>query len=319
MESDKKKALSEGAITVAVCTFQRPQALLRLLNALLCQKNIQLNKLCVIVVDNDPHASARSTVENIQLTPLPWSVKYFVEEKAGVSHARNRCLIESETDFIAFIDDDEVPEPQWLASLIHTQLTTEADVVCGPVIPRYESKPLEWIIENKTFERKRFATNTKIGWKDSRSGNVLLHRNVVDMAGGGFDTRFATSGGEDSDFFWRAARSGATIVWSDEAQVVEYIPESRMNVKWILRRSYKGGQNWVRINAQSNSMIWLPMAVKGVITITLITPLIIVIYFISKTTAIKLAIRVAGGMGKITAWWASKKADHRIKPEHYVG
>lgn len=314
---DKSKSLKKEGLTVAICTFRRAVGLQKLLNGLWRQENIQLDAVQIIVVDNDPCASGRDVVLAAE-PPFPWTINYFIESAAGVSHARNRCLLELKTEFIVFIDDDEVPAPNWLAELIRTQLITNADIVCGPVIPRYESPPPAWVIESQIFGRKRYTSNTQIGWEDSRTGNVLLRRDVVNLAGGKFDARFAMSGAEDTLFFSRAARSGASIYWSNEACVFEDIPCSRMKVKWLLKRSFKGGQNWVRIRAESDSFIWLPMAARGfavaILSLIIITP----IFFISRTASIRLATRIAGGIGKMTAWGAARKADRTTKSEHYV-
>ena len=308
-----------GGLTVAICTFRRQQGLSKLLDALWLQENIRSMNIEVLVVDNDPNASACDFISKIKPPTSLWNLHYFLEPTPGVSHARNRCLAESKTEFIVFIDDDEVPQPKWLSSLMQTQSLTGADVVCGPVIPRYESEPPKWIIENRLFERKRFSTGCKIGFQDSRSGNVLLRCNVVDLAGGGFDAQFAMSGAEDTLFFKRAEQSGARMVWSDEACVLEDVPPSRMKFKWVLRRAYKGGQNWVRICAVSNSFVWLPMAIRGLAAVAMALVLMIPMLVFSKAAAIQLATRMAGGMGKATAWWAARKAKRQFGTEHYVG
>lgn len=138
------------------------------------------------------------------------------------------------------------------------------------------------------------------------------------LAGGGFDVRFATSGGEDVLFFARAEHAGAKLIWCDEAVVVENVPTTRMRLVWVLRRSYKGGQTWVRIRAEFGRGIWLPMALRGAASALLAAIALFPALLISRGAAVRQAQRVAGGLGKMTAWWAAS-SERGVRPGHYVG
>ena len=57
-------------------------------------------------------------------------MNYFIEDNRGISHARNRLVKESKNaDFLAFIDDDETAEPQWLDELLSLMKQTDADAI----------------------------------------------------------------------------------------------------------------------------------------------------------------------------------------------
>ncbi len=308
---------SEPSVTVAICTFRRPEGLQRALDGLWRQTGIPVAKVTVIVVDNDPAGSARAVVDRNR-PPPGWILRYVIEPQPGVSHARNRCLAESRTDLIAFFDDDEVPEPGWLAALLETRKASGADAVFGPVISRFETRPPSWMAGCTAHRRPRHPTGSMVNWKNSRTGNVLLGRRLVALAGGGFDVRFATSGGEDALFFARAERAGAKLIWCDEAVVVEDVPATRMRLIWVLERSYKGGQTWVRIRAEFSRGIWLPMALRGAASALLAAIALFPALLISRGAAVRQAQRVAGGLGKMTAWWAANP-ERGVRAGHYVG
>ena len=62
-----------------------------------------------VVVDNDADESSRAVVTAAK---LPWPVVYVVEPERGIPFARNRAVREAaDSDFVVFIDDDEIPEP----------------------------------------------------------------------------------------------------------------------------------------------------------------------------------------------------------------
>src|SRR4051812_32400584 len=112
-------------ICVGIITYQRPEGLKRLLEGLnrLASDKCEAPSLEVIVVDNDPAGPACTFVEEAS-SDLNWPLKCFVEPRRGIPYARNALVAraqEENADFIAFIDDDEVPEPFWLDELLYVQ------------------------------------------------------------------------------------------------------------------------------------------------------------------------------------------------------
>lgn len=95
-------------ITIAIVTRNRPAKLCRLLKSIVKQSLLPSR---VIVVDNDPDQSAKSTV---LFFAKKFPVEYFTELKQGVPHARNTALRNTASAYIAFIDDDCVVEEHWV-------------------------------------------------------------------------------------------------------------------------------------------------------------------------------------------------------------
>ena len=227
---------------MAICaiTYQRPEGLKRLLDGLnqLTFKKIQVPELEIIIVDNDADGSARSICENVK-QHFNWSIKYYVESRRGIPFARNKAIASRDkTDFVAFIDDDEVPEPMWLEELLFVQQQSKADVVAGPVLPYFKDQNVpSWTA--KFFDRKRYSTGEVL--KVAYTNNVLIRSEIFKKMDILFDERFALTGGSDKHFFVRVHRLEYKIVWANEALVHEWIPKSRANIKWILQRGYRLG------------------------------------------------------------------------------
>src|SRR5271169_3087612 len=100
-----------GDIRVAICiaTLKRQELLRVLLNGIgqLKFRKLPTPQVQIVVVDNDELASAKKVCGSVA---VPWPVKYVVEPRRGITHVRNRAIAEAgSVDFIAFIDDDEVP------------------------------------------------------------------------------------------------------------------------------------------------------------------------------------------------------------------
>ena len=136
---------ADEPVRVAVCviTHQRPEGLTRLiraLDALSFQK--EPPNLQIIVVDNDSTGSALGVCERLR-DDVQWPVEYTREPRRGIPQARNKavqCAV-NQAEFLAFIDDDEVPDMSWLDELLRVQRTHDADVVAGPVVPHFMELP----------------------------------------------------------------------------------------------------------------------------------------------------------------------------------
>jgi succinoglycan biosynthesis protein ExoM len=228
-------------ISICVATYQRPEGLKRLMGGIdrLIFDRIKDPQIEVIVVDNDPTRSAENFCDQLKLN-FKWKLKYLSEPEQGISYVRNKAVSEVSinADFVAFIDDDEVPEPAWLEELLTVQQTYHADVVAGPSLPFFPAQDVpQWVIKGKFFEPQRYPTGHLL--KFTGTNNVLIRAQILSTMDKIFDERFALTGGEDTHFFMRVYRAGYKLVWADLAIVHEWIPQSRTNAKWILQRGYR--------------------------------------------------------------------------------
>ena len=118
-------------VSVIVPTRDRP-ALLR--EALASIRAIETDALTfeILVGDNGKDAASRAAAEEFGAIYLP-------VERAGAGAARNAGLKVASGEFIAFLDDDEIAPPTWLAELLRVQRAHSADAVFGPVRTRLAS------------------------------------------------------------------------------------------------------------------------------------------------------------------------------------
>lgn len=226
-------------VAICACTYQRPDGLERLLAGLAeLTFSGPASRIKIVIVDNDGVGDKTREVVQRWRSRLP-EVVVGVEPRQGISYARNRGLdLAGQVDFIALIDDDEVPEPSWLDELLRVQREYEADVVRGPVLPRFESEPEPWVIEGKFFERPRYPTGTELDVAYTHNTLVRWDPYIRHFR---FSPRYARSGGSDTHFFTRAYLQGAKIVYANEALVYEWNPPGRQTVKWLTQRQYRFG------------------------------------------------------------------------------
>ncbi len=240
-------------VDICILTYRRPESLLRLLGALQeLRFPDEPPELRVLVVDNDPEESARELCEDAR-SWLSAPLVYIVEKRRGIPQARNAALVASlaHSHFLAFVDDDEVPEPDWLAELLRVQRVRNADAVAGPVLPFFEPGAARWLTRGGLFERPRHTTGTRIDY--AYTGNVLVRTLALGQMDAFFDERLALTGSSDWEFFERFGASGRRIVWADAAIAHEWVPTSRVSVRWLLARAFRVGCSTVRIERRRAS------------------------------------------------------------------
>lgn len=197
----------------------------------------------VVIADNDKSESARETVESFSRESRI-RVEYYVEPEQNIALARNMTVRHAAGDFIAFIDDDEIPIKEWLLRMHAALSKYGADGVLGPVKPLFETAPPQWIIKAGLFDRPNsqcYQTGLVLDWRQTGTGNVLVKRGVLNEVAGPFNREFG-SGGEDFDFFRRAMALSKVFVWCEEATVYEIVPIERTRLSFQLRRALLRGK-----------------------------------------------------------------------------
>lgn len=229
-----------GSMVVAILTYRRPTDLTELLPLALDQTEDVDCEVGVLVVDNDPEAGARELVEGFP------GVRYVHEPDPGIAAARNRALREAgSADLLVFIDDDERPRPGWLKNLLGVYEMSKPAAVVGPVVSSFYKEPSRWIVEGRVFDRRQLSTGTEIDI--AATNNLLLDLEQVRALDLAFDERFGITGGSDTLFTVQLHARGGRMVWCQEAVVTDVVPAERATRGWVLRRSYRSGNGWTRV------------------------------------------------------------------------
>jgi succinoglycan biosynthesis protein ExoM len=231
------------SVTLCIATYRRQDKLEALLDDILLQSRLPDE---VVIVDNDAAGSAKPVVQNRIAKGVPFPIRYDIQPVKNISLTRNSTVALAAGEWVAFIDDDErAPEP-WLAQLIDAADRFQADGVLGPVEPILPSSAPSWIRRGRFYDFPRMATGAIIPPNRLRFGNVLLRGSWLRDIAGPFDPAYGLTGGEDGDLLSRLALKGARLVWCDEAVVHEPVEVSRLSLRWLMRRSLSGGQDFAK-------------------------------------------------------------------------
>ncbi|MGJ8735329.1 glycosyltransferase [Zobellia laminariae] len=237
-------------IVIGIPTYKREILLKKLIRSIFASNLDKdfIDSVDIVVVDNDKLKTAEITVNELkQEIPNQFTIHYFNNSNKGLSNVRNEILRQAYTfnpDFLVCIDDDEYIVEDWLNELTKTIVNNKADIVVGPVLPKFENETPNYI--SKWFKRKKHSNNEQL-FAPIGSGNLILRTAFFKKNNIFFDMRFNSTGAEDTFFSLQAIKNNAKIFFSANAIAYEYFPKSRANINWLFKRYFRGGNTYTYI------------------------------------------------------------------------
>jgi glycosyltransferase involved in cell wall biosynthesis len=239
-------------ITIAVPTHNRAHLLQATLASIAAQHLPAGAEAECIVVDNGSTDDTRGVVGGFA-NHSALLTRYVYEGGAGSSYARNRAIEEARGDFILFIDDDAVAEPDWAAEMLAELGRRQLDVACGMVLPRWSGEPPRWLgpslyVRLAVHDAARLAAASRAASDtidNYFSANVGFRRRTFTRFGG-FRQDLGVVGsnpmsGEDTELFARILTAGGAVGFAPRARVHHIIPPERMRRSYMRRKSYAFG------------------------------------------------------------------------------
>jgi GT2 family glycosyltransferase len=119
----------DASLTVAICTRDRREGLLKTLASLAAQSDSLFD---VLIVDNSSDGDLARSWDGFD----GLRIRCCHEPVPGLSHARNRALSEVRSEFVAWIDDDELADRDWIAWIKRGfAMPDRPDAVVGLMLP----------------------------------------------------------------------------------------------------------------------------------------------------------------------------------------
>lgn len=236
-------------ISVVICTHNRAGYLTRAIQSLVDQ-NAQKDKYEIIIVDNCSTDSTREVVE--QFSNIV-NIEYRYESKLGLSYARNNGWRNAKGKYIAYLDDDAIASPDWLNKILEVfeTITPKPGCVGGKIDPLWDAPRPKWLSDELV------TALTVIDWADTPQtitdlnqkwlvgANIAFPADVLRCIGGfvsGLDRRgknLLSSG--DIYLEKQIQKAGYTCFYHPEILVRHLVPESRLTMRWFIRRYYSQG------------------------------------------------------------------------------
>jgi glycosyltransferase involved in cell wall biosynthesis len=233
-------------ISAVICTYKRADYLRAALRSL-CHQTLSRDQYEVIVIDNAGEREVAQLVEEFKSDHV--ELRYFVEPRLGLSHARNCGLKLARGRIIAYLDDDARADVDWLEQLTRTFDQTGAAAVGGRVWLDWQGDKPAWVGD----EQLSLFTFVDHGDESHvlRDGEYLVGANIaftVDRLNevGGFDANLGRQGsallsGEEAKVLREINERGGTIYYEPAALVWHAVQPARKRPSWLLRRVFWDG------------------------------------------------------------------------------
>ena len=166
----------------------------------------------VLVIDNNSTDHTQSVLT--QKCAAYSNLRTFKQLKPGAAPTRNVGIRESIGDFVLFIDDDILAEPELIENhLKYHSLHKNASIV-GTVSSKWEASSdpfLRYLRDRGIFNPYNIACNRPMDFSYYHTGNVSTSRKLL-LEVGGFNEEFQVYGMEDIELGYRLEKQGSRMV-----------------------------------------------------------------------------------------------------------
>jgi glucosyl-dolichyl phosphate glucuronosyltransferase len=242
-------------LTVCICTHNRPRYVRDCLDGLRRQ-SVPRGHFSLLLVDS---GSLPAAAADLRALAGEHDARLIRLDQPGVSVARNAGAWAARTRFIAYIDDDAIPAPDWVEAILAsiTKPGRTPAVIGGQILPMWEAPLPDWwprslrgvlsIIEHEgEGEYRSLAVPRRL---EPYAANMVVHVLSLLSAGG-----FATANGryadnllsdEEVQLAWRLQDAGYSVRYDSRIVVHHQIQARRLDPAWLLSRLYWQGASTV--------------------------------------------------------------------------
>lgn len=200
-------------VVLGITHYERPE---KLLDAVVsAMRQTYANLRIVVVDDGSPRPETQQALDKIAVMLERAGGMLIRRENGYLGAARNSIAAATESDYLCFLDDDDIAFPTLIEQLVAAAMRTDADIV--NCINRYmpESRRIEAWPDPQRFEQKVSYVPTggplSLAALENCLGSAtsLIRRSTFDAIGG--YTEIHGVGHEDYEFYVRALQHGARI------------------------------------------------------------------------------------------------------------
>ena len=252
-------------VSVVLATCGRQAMALECIESILANDYSEFE---ILVVDQDTNQALKN--ELVARYGATKKIRYFFLDRKGLSRARNLGVREAKGEIVAFIDDDAIADKGWLKGIaqIFNGTDRRPAFIGGKILPIWSCLKPRWYPAEKEFllglydigdDAKPFPdSELPIG-----ANMAGLRPVIIDM--GSFDERLGFDysrkqsmiAGEDSMLAERIKEAGYQIYYQPEATVRHRVAQSKLNMRYFLRRHFWEGVTIV------NRLMLMGKIIKG--------------------------------------------------------
>ncbi|MET0336766.1 MAG: glycosyltransferase [Caulobacter sp.] len=298
-------------LTISIATYDRPQLLEQTLRSCLAQQNQLGLRIEILVTDNHPDAAGLAVARAIAadaVLPIRWQA----DLTRNMSTLRNAGVAAAHGAMIAFIDDDEIADPDWTDQLVGALRGADADIAVGLRAAVFALSAPAYDPEGQSFVRRlnvEPGALVRLMREDGKplhglgTGNSLFKMATCFPDPRAFDEAFGDAGGEDAELMVRLYKQGRRIVWAPKARVVETVPAHRTLAAYRLVRAKREAQHYFNIyvaHAPKPARAAAILRLKGLLQVVAGVVIATAGFEFGSERRLRGRLLIANGVGKLT-------------------
>lgn len=244
-------------LTVCICTHNRPHYLRECLEGL-GRQTAPAESYAVLVVDSASTGEPRAALQRL-VASVP-GVELLRLEQAGISAARNAGAWAARSPYVAYLDDDAIPAPDWVGSILAaiSERPRAPALIGGRILPCWQAPLPNWwppslrgvlsIIEVEG--RGEYRSADLPPGLEPYGANMVVHVLSLLAAGGFADTSgrvgLLLRSDEEVQLAWRLQEAGHSVRYDSRIVVQHQIQSERLTPAWLLSRLYWQGVSTVQ-------------------------------------------------------------------------
>ena len=252
--------------SIIICSYNRFELLSETIDSIL---SVLINRVDyeILIIDNKSTDPTPSLEEKFNTNK---NVKYFLETKQGLSHARNRGMIEATGEILVYLDDDVELINNYFEVADNTLNDKSISIFGGKVLP-FKTEIPKWLPTKYFYLVSIFDLGNNVQIVDNLMGANYAMKKEIAKEVGFYNTELGRKGdnlmgGEENDYFDRAKKIGCKIIYNPELIVLHKI-NSKLNKKYVLDYSYLNGKSSGVIQKKSNVIKYILKIFKSLIMI----------------------------------------------------
>ena len=244
-------------ISIIICTYNRSQLLEHCLNSLLAQDAAE-DLYEVIIVDNNSSDDTKEITQ--QYLNKSKGNRYVLEEKQGLSHARNRGYKEAKTNWICYLDDDATAKENYISRIIWFTNNKPYSFFGGVYLPWYlYGRPI-WFKDKYASNKKKYKNITVLPSNEFVSGGVMVIKKELLDQSNGFSPELGMTGnkiayGEETSLQIFFRNKGYEIAYDPELVIHHVVAKQKLRTGFFIESSYAKGRDMIKMEGSKSSKI----------------------------------------------------------------
>lgn len=234
-------------ISVVICTYDRYEVLRNAIKSLTTQ-TLPVSEFEILIIDNTPNAEQATGAEFAKEVEHISNLTYIFEKTPGLSNARNVGYKLAKSNYISYLDDDAIAEPQWLEEVVKAFESFEnVGVVGGRIAPIWEIPRPDWLGDPLTGNVSVVDWGGKLRIAEEgewfAGANISFPKKVLEETGG-FSTNLGRKGSgqillsnEENELLEYIRNSDYIEVYNPRASVDHLVEKKRLQRSWFRRRA----------------------------------------------------------------------------------